>query len=66
MIRKSRDHLRDAGEHYFEHQGVAFRYSMRCFRAGFMALAHAVVPGMCVTSASDEVKRLAENRKTPE
>ena len=64
MIGKSRQHLRDANESYFEHQGVAFRYSMRCFAAGFAALTHAVVPGWCITRASDIVKKLAANRKT--
>lgn len=64
MLKRSRQHLRDAGESYFEHQAVAFRYSMRCFAAGFMALVHAVVPGLCITSASELVKKLAANRKS--
>jgi hypothetical protein len=66
MISKSRDHLREANERYFAHQAVAFRYSMRCFKAGLMARAHSVVPGWVTTRASDEVKKLAANRKFAE
>ena len=66
MFRASKAHLDDVGESYFEHQGVAFRYSWNCLRASIMALVHGLVPGAFQTSASDLVKRLAGNRKTHE
>ena len=66
MITSSKNHLASVGETYFEHQGVAFRYGFHCLRASLMAFVHGLVPGVFQTSASDLVKRLATNRKTPE
>lgn len=63
MIKKSRIHLQEANETYFEHQGVAFRYSFKCLKASLMAFVHGVVPGLFQASASDLVKLLASNRK---
>jgi len=63
MIKASKQHLNEVNETYFEHQRVAFSYSMNCFKAALMALVHGLVPGIFKTSASDLVKRLAENRK---
>ena len=63
MIKSSKAHLETVNETYFEHQGVAFRYGLRCLKAAMMAFVHGLVPGFFITSASDLVKKLAANRK---
>jgi len=63
MIQSSKLHLAQANETYFEHQGVAFRYGLNCFKAALMAFVHGLVPGLFQTSASDTVKKLAAGRK---
>ena len=64
VLRSSKEHLREAGESYFEHQGVAFRYGWNCLRAAIMAFVHGVVPGAYKTGASDLVKRLSAGRNS--
>jgi hypothetical protein len=51
-------HPRQAGESYFEHQRVALSFAMPLLAAGGAALAHAVVPGVCQTTAGDIIRRL--------
>ena len=63
MIKSSKTHLKTVDETYFEHQGVAFRYGCKCLKAALMVFVHGLVPGLFITSASDLVKKLAENRK---
>ena len=52
------DHPREVEETYLEHMGVASSFGFAMIWGGMKALVHAVVPGMCITSASDTVKRL--------
>ena len=59
MLKKCKKHLDSVEESYFQHLKFAFRYSMCCFKAGFMALAHALFPCFFERSASEMVKRLA-------
>lgn len=66
MFSSSKRHLAEVQETYFEHQKVAFRYAMNCFAAAVMALVHGIIPGLFQTSASDLVKRMANNRKLAE
>ncbi|WP_423907829.1 DUF6356 family protein [Candidatus Spongiihabitans sp.] len=63
MLNASRSHLAEVEESYFEHQSVAFRYAGNCLKAAIMAFAHGIVPGWFQTSASDLVKKIANNRK---
>ena len=55
MMRLLQEHPAKVGEGYFEHMGVAFRYSWRLLRAGFAAFVHGIVPACCETTASTEV-----------
>lgn len=52
------DHPKSVDENYLEHFGVASRFGVTMIYGGLCALVHAVVPGWCITSASDTVKRL--------
>ncbi len=65
MIQKSRQHLIDTEELYFQHQRFALRYAFSCFTAGLMALVHGLIPAFFQTAASEKVQELA-NRKRPE
>ena len=52
------DHPKSVDENYIEHFGVAGRFGAAMIWGGTKALVHAVVPGLCITSGSDTVKRL--------
>lgn len=52
------DHPKSVDESYLEHFGVAGRFGLAMIWGGIKALVHALVPGTCITSGSDTVKRL--------
>jgi hypothetical protein len=52
------DHPDAVGESYVEHMGVALSFAGPLLLAGLAALVHAVLPFLCVTTASATVKRL--------
>jgi Family of unknown function (DUF6356) len=52
------EHTESVGESYFEHMGVALSFAGPLLTAGLAALVHAVLPFLCVTTASDTVKQL--------
>ena len=52
------DHPKSVDESYVEHFLVASRFGMAMIWGGMKALVHAVIPGCCITSGSDTVKRL--------
>ena len=52
------DHPRSVDETYLQHFAVASRFGMTMIRGGVCALVHAVVPGWCVTTGSDTIRRL--------
>jgi hypothetical protein len=52
------DHPRSVGETYLEHQAVALSFSGALLWAGVACLIHAVIPSLCVTTASRVVARL--------
>lgn len=52
------DHPYTVDENYIEHFGVASSFGVAMTRSGLCALVHAVVPGWCITSASDTIQRL--------
>ena len=51
-------HPKSVDENYVEHFGVASRFGFTMIWGGLKALVHAVIPGLCITSGSDTVKRL--------
>jgi len=52
------EHPHAVGESYFEHMHVALSFAGPLLKAGFAALFQAVLPFLCVTTASATVKRL--------
>ena len=52
------DHPKSVDENYVEHFGVASCFGFTMIWGGLKALVHAVIPGLCITSGSDTVKRL--------
>ena len=52
------EHPEAVGESYFEHMRVALGFAGPLLAAGMAALVHAVLPFLCVTTASGTVKRL--------
>ncbi len=52
------EHPDAVGESYFEHMRVALSFAGPLLKAGLAALVHAVLPFLCVTTASATVKRL--------
>jgi hypothetical protein len=52
------EHPEAVGESYFEHMGVALSFAGPLLTAGLAALVHAVLPFLCVTTASGTVKQL--------
>lgn len=52
------DHPKSVDENYGEHFRVASRFGFTMIWGGMKALVHSVIPGLCITSGSDTVKRL--------
>ena len=52
------EHPESVGESYVEHMGVALSFAGPLLVAGLAALVHAVLPFLCMTTASGTVKRL--------
>ena len=52
------DHPKSVDENYVEHFRVAGSFGVAMIWGGIKTLVHAIVPGMCITSGSDTVKRL--------
>lgn len=52
------DHPRSVDESYAEHFGVASRFGVTMIWGGLCALVHAFVPGWCITTGSDTIRRL--------
>lgn len=60
MIRGSREHLRGAGEGYWQHFRFATTFGLLAVAAGIAALLHAFVPGVCTSTASRIVRHLGQ------
>lgn len=52
MIARSRAHLADAGEPYFEHLRFATTVGLMALAAGLACLVHALIPALCQRTAS--------------
>jgi len=65
MFSRSRDHLRQADEGYWQHFRFATTFGLLAAAAGIAALIHAFVPALCTSTASRIVRhlgRLVEDR----
>ena len=51
-------HPSKVGESYFQHQRVALSFALPRLGAGVAALVHALVPGLCETTAGDAIRTL--------
>ena len=51
-------HPATVGESYLQHQRVALSFALPLLGAGLAAMAHAIVPGMCETTAGDAIRKL--------
>jgi hypothetical protein len=51
-------HPQQAGEGYFQHQRTALSFALPLLGAGLAATVHAIVPGLCETTAGDAIRRL--------
>lgn len=60
MIGQSRAHLRQAGEGYWQHFRFATTFGLLAVAAGIAALLHALVPGLCTSTASRIVRHLGQ------
>ena len=60
MIGQSRDHLKDAGEGYWQHFRFATTFGLLAAAAGLAAFIHAFVPAMCTRTASRIVRHLGQ------
>lgn len=60
MISRSRKHLRDAGEGYWQHFRFATTFGLLAIAAGIAAIVHAIVPGMSTHTASRIVRHLGQ------
>ena len=58
MIRQSRDHLRSAGEGYWQHFRFATTFGLLAMAAGLAAILHAFIPALCTHTASRIVRHL--------
>ena len=54
------DHPRAVGESYFEHQRHALAFAGALMVAGLACMIHALVPGLCVKTASRTVAKLQD------
>jgi hypothetical protein len=55
------DHPREVKESYLEHQATAFGVGLKLARLSATAFLHGIVPGLCKTAVSDEIKAMARD-----
>jgi hypothetical protein len=60
MLLSGREHLREAGENYFEHLRFAAVVGTLLVAAGISCLIHALAPALCRRSASSIVRIVVE------
>jgi len=58
MVRASKHHLAQIGESYFEHLGAALGFSFALAKASIACGVHALIPGLCTSTASRSVAEL--------
>jgi Family of unknown function (DUF6356) len=52
------DHPESVGESYGQHFAVALGFAFALLVAGFAALIHVLIPGLCKTTASSTIRQL--------
>ena len=60
MIGRSREHLRQASEGYWQHFRFATTFGLLAMAAGIAAIVHAFIPAFCTSTASRIVRHLAQ------
>jgi hypothetical protein len=60
MIANSRAHLRSAGDGYWLHFRFATTFGLLSLAAGFAAILHAFIPGICTSTASRIIRHLGQ------
>ena len=60
MIRQTREHLRQAGESYWQHFRFATTFGLLAMAAGIAAILHAFIPALCSSTASRIVRHLGQ------
>lgn len=63
------EHPRSIGESYLEHQRHALGFGFSLFLASLACFIHAMVPGLCVRTGSEAIKRLHDRmvlHRTPQ
>lgn len=60
FLRSFKSHPASVGETYFGHMRFALRFSARLFAIAGAALVHAIVPAWFETTASDQIKMMAD------
>jgi hypothetical protein len=58
------DHPKAVGEGYFQHQRQAFGFGLKLLRLSGTAFLHGLVPGLCTTTVSDEIRSTAQALST--
>ncbi len=58
LYRKSREHLKDAGERYGEHMLFALRIAFRLQIAALAVVLHALVPAVFTKTGSGTIKAM--------
>lgn len=53
------DHPRQVEESYFQHMAASGRFGFKLLRLSACAFCHALIPGVFVTTVSDEIKATA-------
>lgn len=61
MIKKIKQHLKDANKTYFEHQRFAFRTSLNCLKSSFTALIHGICPAFFEYNTSSNIKKMYQD-----
>lgn len=60
MISRSREHLQQADEGYWQHFRFATTFGSLAVAAGIAALVHAVIPAFCRNTASRTIRHLGQ------
>ena len=60
MIRQTREHLRQAGETYWQHFRFATTFGLLAMAAGIAAILHAFIPALCRSTASRIIRHLGQ------
>lgn len=55
------DHPREVDETYGEHMGASWGFGFRLLRLAGAAFLHGVIPGLCRTTVSDNIKSMAHD-----